>query len=29
MTITHLNNRYQVIQILAEGGFGQTFLAEG
>jgi serine/threonine protein kinase, bacterial len=28
MIITHLNNRYQVIQILAEGGFGQTFLAE-
>lgn len=28
MTITLLNNRYQVIQILGDGGFGQTFLAE-
>jgi serine/threonine protein kinase, bacterial len=28
MKVTHLNNRYQVIQILGEGGFGQTFLAE-
>ena len=23
-----LNNRYRVIQVLGEGGFGQTFLAE-
>jgi hypothetical protein len=29
LLITHFNNRYQVIQILAEGGFGQTFFAEG
>ncbi|NEU80977.1 serine/threonine-protein kinase [Nostoc sp. UIC 10630] len=28
MTITLLNNRYQVIQILGDGGFGKTFLAE-
>jgi len=28
MTITLLNNRYQVIQTLGAGGFGQTFLAE-
>ncbi|HEY9297219.1 MAG TPA: serine/threonine-protein kinase, partial [Phormidium sp.] len=25
---TFLNNRYQIIQALASGGFGQTFLAE-
>ncbi|QSV61432.1 MAG: hypothetical protein HEQ26_00310 [Dolichospermum sp. DL01] len=23
-----LNNRYQVIQVLGAGGFGETFLAE-
>ncbi|MBD2169224.1 protein kinase [Calothrix membranacea FACHB-236] len=28
MAITLLNNRYQVIQVLGDGGFGQTFLAE-
>lgn len=28
MTITQLNNRYKVIQVLAAGGFGETFLAE-
>lgn len=28
MTITQLNNRYQVIQVLGAGGFGETFLAE-
>lgn len=28
MTITLLNNRYQVIQVLGAGGFGETFLAE-
>ncbi len=28
MKITQLNNRYQVIQVLGDGGFGQTFLAE-
>ncbi|MBW4423448.1 MAG: protein kinase [Nostoc desertorum CM1-VF14] len=28
MTITLLNNRYQVIQVIAAGGFGETFLAE-
>lgn len=28
MTITLLNNRYQVIQIIGAGGFGETFLAE-
>ena len=28
MTITLLNNRYQVIQVLGAGWFGETFLAE-
>ncbi|MBS3029129.1 MAG: protein kinase [Dolichospermum sp. DET50] len=28
MTMTLLNNRYQVIQVLGAGGFGETFLAE-
>ncbi|TVP63562.1 MAG: serine/threonine protein kinase [Nodularia sp. (in: Bacteria)] len=28
MTITLLNNRYQVIKVLGAGGFGETFLAE-
>lgn len=28
MAITLLNNRYQVIQVLGDGGFGKTFLAE-
>jgi serine/threonine-protein kinase len=28
MTITLLNNRYQVIQVLGAGGFGETSLAE-
>ncbi|MEA5553569.1 protein kinase [Anabaena cylindrica UHCC 0172] len=28
MTQTLLNNRYQVIQVLGAGGFGETFLAE-
>ena len=28
MTTTLLNNRYQVIQVLSAGGFGETFLAE-
>jgi serine/threonine protein kinase, bacterial len=28
MTITLLNNRYQVIQVIGAGGFGDTFLAE-
>ncbi len=28
MTTTLLNNRYQVIQVLAVGGFSETFLAE-
>jgi serine/threonine protein kinase, bacterial len=28
MTTTLLNNRYQVIQVLGAGGFGETFLAE-
>jgi serine/threonine protein kinase, bacterial len=28
MSTIHLNNRYQVIQVLGDGGFGQTFLAE-
>jgi serine/threonine-protein kinase len=28
MTITLLNNRYQVIQVLGAGGFSETFLAE-
>jgi serine/threonine protein kinase, bacterial len=28
MTTTLLNNRYQVIEILGAGGFGETFLAE-
>ncbi|MDM9381847.1 protein kinase [Chlorogloeopsis sp. ULAP01] len=28
MTITQLNNRYQVIQVLGAGGFSETFLAE-
>ncbi|MBD2430317.1 MULTISPECIES: serine/threonine-protein kinase [Fischerella] len=28
MTITQLNNRYKVIQVLGAGGFGETFLAE-
>jgi serine/threonine protein kinase, bacterial len=28
MKITQLNNRYQVIQVLGAGGFGETFLAE-
>ena len=28
MTIKLLNNRYQVIQVLGAGGFGETFLAE-
>ncbi|MBD2774789.1 serine/threonine-protein kinase [Iningainema tapete] len=28
MTITLLNNRYRVIQVLGVGGFGETFLAE-
>ncbi|QMS89287.1 protein kinase [Nostoc edaphicum CCNP1411] len=28
MTITLLNNRYQIIQVIGAGGFGETFLAE-
>jgi serine/threonine-protein kinase len=28
MTTTLLNNRYQVIEVLGAGGFGETFLAE-
>ncbi len=28
MTTTLLNNRYQVIQVIGAGGFGETFLAE-
>ncbi|MFN6472462.1 MAG: protein kinase domain-containing protein [Nostoc sp. SerVER01] len=28
MTITLLNNRYQVIQVIGAGGFGETWLAE-
>ncbi|MDZ8184877.1 MAG: protein kinase [Nostoc sp. ChiSLP02] len=28
MTITLLNNRYQVIEVIGAGGFGETFLAE-
>ncbi|MBW4635009.1 MAG: protein kinase [Iphinoe sp. HA4291-MV1] len=28
MTIKLLNNRYQIIQVLGAGGFGETFLAE-
>ncbi|MDZ8261730.1 serine/threonine-protein kinase [Nostoc sp. ChiQUE01b] len=28
MTITQLNNRYQIIQVIGAGGFGETFLAE-
>ncbi|MDJ0735023.1 MAG: protein kinase [Nostocaceae cyanobacterium] len=28
MTTTLLNNRYQIIQVLGAGGFGETFLAE-
>ncbi len=28
MTPTQLNHRYQVIQVLASGGFGETYLAE-
>ncbi|MCC5605379.1 protein kinase [Nostoc sp. CHAB 5834] len=28
MTLTLLNNRYQVIQVIGAGGFGETFLAE-
>lgn len=28
MTITLLNSRYQIIQVLGGGGFGETFLAE-
>ncbi|MCW5315351.1 protein kinase [Nostoc sp. KVJ3] len=28
MAITLLNNRYQVIQVIGAGGFGETFLAE-
>jgi serine/threonine-protein kinase len=28
MTKTLLNNRYQIIQVLGAGGFGETFLAE-
>ncbi|MFM7405489.1 MAG: protein kinase domain-containing protein, partial [Cuspidothrix sp.] len=28
MVMTLLNNRYQVIQVLGAGGFGETFLAE-
>ena len=28
MTTKLLNNRYQVIQVLGAGGFGETFLAE-
>ncbi|PSB65677.1 serine/threonine protein kinase, partial [filamentous cyanobacterium CCP1] len=28
MTPTILNNRYRVLQVLAKGGFGETFLAE-
>jgi serine/threonine protein kinase, bacterial len=28
MTSTLLNNRYQVIQVISAGGFGETFLAE-
>ena len=28
MTPTQLNQRYQVIQVLASGGFGETYLAE-
>lgn len=28
MTTTLLNNRYQVIEVLGSGGFGETFLAE-
>lgn len=28
MTLTLLNNRYQVLRVLGSGGFGKTFLAE-
>lgn len=28
MMATLLNNRYQIIQVLGAGGFGETFLAE-
>ncbi|QIR41489.1 DUF4101 domain-containing protein [Tolypothrix sp. PCC 7910] len=28
MTLTLLNNRYQVLRVLGSGGFGETFLAE-
>jgi serine/threonine-protein kinase len=28
MTPTLLNHRYKVIQVMASGGFGETFLAE-
>ena len=28
MTTTVLNSRYQVIEVLGVGGFGETFLAE-
>ncbi|MEH2299082.1 MAG: protein kinase [Nostoc sp.] len=28
MTLTLLNNRYRVIQVIGAGGFGETFLAE-
>ncbi len=28
MTLTLLNNRYQVLHVLGSGGFGETFLAE-
>ncbi|MEH2323632.1 MAG: protein kinase [Nostoc sp.] len=28
MTLTLLNNRYQIIQVIGAGGFGETFLAE-
>lgn len=28
MTLTLLNNRYQVLQVLGSGGFGETFLAQ-
>lgn len=28
MTVTLLNNRYQVLRVLGSGGFGETFLAE-
>jgi serine/threonine protein kinase len=28
MTLLIINNRYKVVKILAEGGFGKTFLTE-